>query len=34
VKLPDYKPVSVPLRAAVIPLDRPLLTGSSNLPGS
>ena len=34
MKLPDYKPVSVPLRAAVIPLGRPLLTGSSDLPGS
>jgi len=33
-KLPDCKPVSVPLRAAVIPLGRPLLTGSSDLPGS
>ena len=33
-RLPDYKPVSVPLRATVIPLDRPLLTGSSDLPGS
>jgi len=32
--LPDYKPVSVPLRAAVIPLGRPLLAGSSDLPGS
>ena len=32
--LPDYKPVPVPLRAVVIPLDRPLLAGSSNLPGS
>ena len=32
--LPDYKPVSVPLRAAVIHLGRPLLGGSSNLPGS
>src|SRR5450759_2189742 len=28
------KPVPVPLRAAVIHLDRPLLTGSSDLPGS
>ena len=33
-KLPDYKPVSVPLRAAVIHLGRTLLTGSSDLPGS
>jgi hypothetical protein len=32
--LPDDKPVSVPLRVIVIPLDRPLLDGSSNLPGS
>jgi hypothetical protein len=32
--LPDDKPVSVPLRAIVIPLGRPLLNGSSNLPGS
>jgi len=32
--LPDYKPVSVPLRAVVIHLDRPLLAGSSDLPGS
>jgi len=32
--LPDYKPVSVPLRAAVIRLGRPLLNGSSDLPGS
>ena len=32
--LPDYKPVPVPLRAVVIPLDRSLLAGSSNLPGS
>ena len=31
---PDYKPVSVPLRAAAIPLDRPLLAGSSDLPES
>src|SRR6476620_439404 len=30
----DCKPVPVPLRAAVIHLDRPLLTGSSDLPGS
>ena len=34
VKPPDYKPVSVPLQAAVIPLGRPLLAGSSDLPGS
>ena len=34
IGLPDYKPVSVPLRAVVIRLGRPLLTGSSNLPGS
>ena len=33
-ELPDYKPVSVPVRAAVIPLGPPLLTGSSDLPGS
>ena len=33
-KLPDCKPVSVPLRAAIIPLGRTLLSGSSNLPGS
>jgi len=32
--LPDYKPVSVPLRAVVIRLGRPLLAGSSDLPGS
>ena len=32
--LPDCKPVSVPLRAAVIPLGRTLLPGSSDLPGS
>ncbi len=32
--LPADKPVSVPLRAIVIHLDRPLLNGSSNLPGS
>ena len=32
--LPDCKPVSVPLRAAVIRLGRPLLNGSSDLPGS
>ena len=31
---PDCKPVSVPLRAAVIPLGRTLLSGSSDLPGS
>jgi len=31
---PDDKPVSVPLRAAVIPLGRPLLDGSSDLPES
>jgi hypothetical protein len=31
---PDCKPVSVPLRAMVIPLGRPLLDGSSNLPES
>ena len=31
---PDYKPVSVPLRAAIIPLGRTLLCGSSDLPGS
>jgi hypothetical protein len=34
VRLPDYKPVSVPFRAAVIHLRRPLLDGSSDLPGS
>src|SRR5271157_1867274 len=34
LRLPDCKPVSVPLRAVVIPLGRPLLAGSSNLPGS
>src|SRR5664279_5600625 len=34
VWLPDCKPVPVPLRAAVIHLDRPLLAGSSDLPGS
>ena len=34
VRLPDCKPVPVPLRAAVIHLHRPLLTGSSDLPGS
>src|SRR5947199_6992078 len=34
VRLPDYKPVPVPLRAAVIPLGRTLLPGSSDLPGS
>ena len=33
-ELPDCKPVSVPLRAAVIPLGRTLLAGSSDLPGS
>jgi hypothetical protein len=33
-ELPDYKPVSVPLRAAVIPLGRSSLNGSSDLPGS
>jgi len=32
--LPDYKPVSVPLQAVAIPLRRPLLTGSSDLPES
>src|SRR5437762_12598376 len=32
--LPDYKPVPVPLRVVVIHLDRPLLAGSSDLPGS
>ena len=32
--LPEYKPVSVPLRAAVIHLGRTLLYGSSDLPGS
>src|SRR5579872_5652538 len=32
--LPEYKPVSVPLRATVIPLGRILLSGSSDLPGS
>jgi len=32
--LPGYKPVSVPLRAAVIHLGRALLPGSSDLPGS
>ena len=31
---PDDKPVSVPLRATVIPLGRPLLDGSSDLPES
>jgi hypothetical protein len=30
----DYKPVSVPLRAAIIPLGRISLSGSSGLPGS
>src|ERR1035441_10776355 len=34
VRLPDCKPVPVPLRAAVIHLHRPLLAGSSDLPGS
>src|SRR5436853_6335159 len=34
IRLPDYKPVPVPLRAAVIPLGRTLLPGSSDLPGS
>ena len=34
MRLPDYKPVPVPLRAAVIHLGRPLLNGSSDLPGS
>ncbi len=33
-ELPGCKPVSVPLRAAVIPLGRALLRGSSDLPGS
>ena len=32
--LPDYKPVSVPLRATVIRLGRALLPGSSDLPES
>ena len=32
--LPEYKPVSVPLRVAVIHLGRTLLCGSSDLPGS
>ena len=32
--LPGCKPVSVPLRAAVIHLGRPLLDGSSDLPES
>jgi hypothetical protein len=32
--LPDYKPVSVPLRAAAIHLRRTLLSGSSDLPES
>ena len=32
---PDDKPVSVPAeRVAIIPLGRPSLTGSSDLPGS
>ena len=34
MSLPDCKPVSVPLRAAVIHLGRPLLDGSSDLPES
>ena len=34
MRLPDYKPVPVPLRAAVIHLGRTLLSGSSDLPGS
>src|SRR5690348_13748458 len=33
-RLSGYKPVPVPLRAAVIHLGRPLLNGSSDLPGS
>jgi len=33
-RLPSCKPVSVPLRATVIPLGRTLLSGSSDLPGS
>jgi len=33
-KLPDYKPVSVPLRATIIRLGRTSLSGSSSLPGS
>jgi hypothetical protein len=32
--LPDYKPVSVPLRVAVIPLGPAFLPGSSDLPES
>src|SRR5438552_2037916 len=32
--LPGYQPVSVPLRVAVIHLDRTLLPGSSDLPES
>src|SRR3954451_18812754 len=32
--LPDYKPVSVPLRAVTIRLGQPLLAGSSDLPES
>ena len=34
VGLPGYKPVSVPLRVAVIHLGQALLPGSSDLPGS
>ena len=34
VGLPDCKPVSVPLRVAVIHLGQALLPGSSDLPGS
>ncbi len=30
--LPDYKPVSVPLRVAIIPLGPAFLPGSSDLP--
>ena len=33
-KLPDYKPVSVPLRVTIIHLGRISLSGSSSLPGS
>ena len=33
-RLPECKPVSVPLRVTVIRLDRTLLYGSSDLPGS
>ena len=33
-RLPDYKPVSVPLRVVVIHLRRILRSGSSDLPGS